>query len=415
MSRPLYSLLLDVSGRRAVVVGGGPVAARRARGLLDSGAEVVVVAPELCEDLAELLDQVEWRAREYTGGDLEGAWLVQTATGDRDTDARVARDATDLRVWCVQAGDAEASNAWTPAVTRVEDVTVAVSADRDPRRARAIKDQIATLLQCGQLPIRRRRRPGGRGQVALVGGGPGDPGLITTRGRRLLAAADAVVVDRLAPRALLDELDPEVEIIEAGKGPLVHRLTQDQINAILVEKARAGLRVVRLKGGDPFVLGRGGEEVRACAEAGVQCEVVPGVTSATAVPAAAGIPVTHRGVAKQFTVVSAHAAPDGDGPDWQTMAALDGTLVIMMGVQPLGEIVTELVRHGRPATTPTAIVERGTLPDQRTTIGTLGSIALRATDAGVTSPAVIVIGDVVGAVPGVPRELAQMVATSCPS
>ncbi len=396
MSTPRYPLLLDLDGRRAVVVGGGPVAARRAQGLLDAGAEIVVVAPALCEDLAVLVadPHVTWLGREYASGDLEGAWVVQTATGDRATDAQVAEDAETARIWCVRASDATHSAAWTPATARVDDVTVAVSAGRDPRRARAIKDRIATQLQTGQLPVRHHRRPR-TGQVALVGGGPGDPGLITARGRRLLADADVVVVDRLAPRDLLAELDPAVEVIEAGKGPQAHTLTQLEINDLLVERARAGQQVVRLKGGDPFVFGRGGEEALACAEAGVSCTVVPGVTSAVAVPAAAGIPVTHRGVARAFTVVSAHTAREGEQPDWAGLARIDGTLVFLMGVGQLGEIVDGLLAHGRPAATPVALVERGTLPDQRTTTGTLGTIVAAASARGVGSPAVIVVGDVV--------------------
>jgi uroporphyrin-III C-methyltransferase / precorrin-2 dehydrogenase / sirohydrochlorin ferrochelatase len=393
---PRYPLLLDLSGRRAVVVGGGPVADRRVRGLLDAGAEVLVIAPQLCEDLALLVtdDQVTWLPREYAGGDLEGAWVVQSATGDLGVDDRVAADAEAAGIWCVRASSSERSAAWTPATARVDDVTVAVSAGRDPGRARAIKDRIATQLQTGELPVRRRRRER-RGHVALVGGGPGDPGLITTRGRRLLADADVVVVDRLAPRALLAELDPDVEVIEAGKGPQAHTLTQLEINHLLVERARLGQRVVRLKGGDPFVFGRGGEEAMACAAAGIPCEVVPGVTSAVAVPESAGIPVTHRNVARQFTVVSAHTAREGDSPDWAHLAGLEGTLVFLMGVSQLGDIVDGLLAHGRDPGTPVAVVERGTLPGQRTTTGTLTTIMAAAAAAAVRSPAVIVVGDVV--------------------
>ncbi|MEQ7123017.1 uroporphyrinogen-III C-methyltransferase [Actinopolymorpha sp. B11F2] len=393
---PRYPLMLDLSGRRAVVVGGGPVAARRVRGLLDADAEVVVVAPELCEDLAVMTGdaQVAWIPREYASGDLAGAWVVQTATGDVSTDAQVAADADAAGIWCVRASDATHSPAWTPATARVDDVTVAVSAGRDPRRARAIKDRIATQLETGELPVRRYRRPR-NGHVALVGGGPGDPGLITARGRRLLADADVVVVDRLAPRALLAELDPGVEVVEAGKGPQAHTMTQMEINDLLVERARAGQQVVRLKGGDPFVFGRGGEEALACAEAGVPCEVVPGVTSAVAVPEVAGIPVTHRGVARQFTVVSAHTSRRGEEPDWEGLAGLEGTLVFLMGVSQLGEIVDGLLSHGRSPDTPVALVERGTLPEQRLTPGTLATIVDIAAAQDVRSPAVIVVGEVI--------------------
>lgn len=393
---PRYPLLLDVSGRRTVVIGGGPVATRRARGLLDAGADVLVVAPTLCEDLAGLVAEgaVTWRAREYASGDLRDAWVVHTATGHPEIDDQVAADAERARVWCVRADDATRSAAWTPAVTHVDDITVAVSAGGDPRRARAAAHAIAARFQTGALPTRRQRRARG-GHVALVGGGPGDPGLITTRGRRLLADADVVVVDRLAPRALLAELDPDVEVIEAGKGPHDHTLTQQEINELLVARARAGQRVVRLKGGDPFVFGRGAEEALACAAAGVPCTVVPGVTSAVAVPEAAGIPLTHRGVARQFTVVSAHGASDAAGPDWSTLAAQEGTLVILMGASQLEAITNALLAKGRPPNTPVAVIERGTLPDQRTTTGTLATIAGEAARHGVRSPAVIVVGDVV--------------------
>ena len=405
-----YPLLLDLTDRPVVVVGGGPVAARRTGALLDAGAEVTVVAPELCEDLADRVDQVRWVPREYRSGDLADAWLVQAATHSAEVNARIADEAERLRVWCVRADSAARSAAWLPAVTRTDDVTVAVTAGGDPGRAQRIRSAIAPLLDTAQLPVRRRRRDRG-GRVALLGGGPGDPGLITTRARRLLADADVVVVDRLAPRALLEELAPEVEVIEAGKGPQAHHLTQLEINDLLVQRARAGQLVVRLKGGDPFVLGRGGEEVLACARAGIPYEVVPGVTSATAVPAAAGIPVTHRGIAKQFTVISAHTVPDGDTADWAALARLEGTLVILMGVQPLAEIAGALVAAGRTGETPVAVIERGTLPAQRRIVGTLSTIPDLVTNAGVRSPAVIVVGAVVEVIP---EELAQMAVTPCP-
>ena len=394
VSEPAYPLLLDVAARRVVVVGGGPVAARRVGSLLSADALVTVVAPALCEELAAQVDAVTWVPREYASGDLDGAWLVHTATSDQAVDEQVATEAEAARVWCVRAGAAAASTAWTPAVARVDDVTVAVSAGGDPRRAQAIRARIATELETGAFPTRRQRRTN-EGHVALIGGGPGDPGLITTRGRRLLADADVVVVDRLAPRALLDELDPAVEVVEAGKGPLAHTLSQLQINELIVERALAGQRVVRLKGGDPFVFGRGAEEALACAAAGVPCEVVPGVTSAVAVPEAAGIPVTHRNISRSFTVISGHVAAQGEEIDWTRLAPLDGTLVFLMGVGPLADVAAGLVRGGRSPELPVAIVERGTLPSQRTTFGTLATIADLASARGVRSPAVIIVGDVV--------------------
>jgi uroporphyrin-III C-methyltransferase/precorrin-2 dehydrogenase/sirohydrochlorin ferrochelatase len=388
---PSYPLTLDVAGRRVVVVGGGPVAARRSQALVAAAAKVYVVAPGLCEDLADLASEgrVEWQPRDYLAGDLDGAWLVHTATGDRVTDDRVAADAEAARVWCVRADDAERSAAWTPAVTRAGEVTVAVTAGGDPRRATTLRDAIALALDTGALPM-RRHRGAAKGSVALVGGGPGDPGLITTRGRRLLAEADVVLVDRLAPRALLAELDPAVLVIDVGKTAGHHPLPQDEINRLLVDHARLGRRVVRLKGGDPFLLGRGGEEALACLTAGVQVEVVPGVTSALAVPGAAGIPVTHRGLARQVTIASGH-----DGLDWASLARLEGTLVLLMGVSTLGAATAALIAHGMAPSTPAAVIESGFTDRQRTTTGTLATIAELARERGVQPPAIVVIGDVV--------------------
>jgi uroporphyrin-III C-methyltransferase / precorrin-2 dehydrogenase / sirohydrochlorin ferrochelatase len=388
MNRTVYPLSLDLAGRRVVVVGGGPVAARRAAGLAEAGAHVEVVAPYVCEDLRDD-DRVALLLRDYAPGDLAGAWLVHTATGEPAVDSAVAAEAEAQGTWCVRADDAEASAAWTPAVLRRDDVTVAVTTGRDPRRALRLRNALGAALDQGTLPMRHHRPV--VGHVALVGGGPGDAGLITTRGRALLAAADVVVVDRLAPRALLDELDDDVEVIDAGKAPHAHTLTQAEIEDILVDRARRGLRVVRLKGGDPYVLGRGGEEALACVAAGVAVEVVPGVTSAVAVPALAGIPVTHRGLARGFTVESAH---DAD-LDWAALSAVEGTLVLLMGVGRLAVAASELVAHGRAASTPVAVVERGSTHEQRTTVATLADIAAVAQQRGVTSPAVVVVGEVV--------------------
>lgn len=392
-----YPLLLNVAGKRAVVVGGGPVAARRARGLAEAEAEVTIVAPAICEPLAELVDdgRARWLPRDYAEGDLDGAWIAHAATGDSDVDGLVAVHSDAARIWCVVASSAATAAAWMPAVARVGDVVVAVNGGGDPRRASRLRDAVQTQLETGALPRRRfRRSPDAVGSVTLVGGGPGDPGLITTRGRQLLAEADTVVVDRLAPRALLTELDDEVEVIDVGKTPGNHPVPQHEINRILVEKAQLGRRVVRLKGGDPFVLGRGGEEAAACRAANVSVEIVPGVTSAIAVPASVGIPVTHRGLSKQFTVVSGH-----EGLDWPSLAAVEGTLVLLMGVSHLRATATQLVAHGKLGSTPVGIVEDGYGKRQRLTLGTLDDIADRAEAANVRPPAVIVVGDVAALAP----------------
>ncbi|HEY0871286.1 MAG TPA: uroporphyrinogen-III C-methyltransferase [Acidothermaceae bacterium] len=388
-----YPLLIDVAGRRVVVVGAGAVGARRAIGLAEAGARVDVVAPTVDPSI-EADDRITVIRRRYATADLDGAWLVHACTGDQRVDARVAADAEAARVWCVRASSAVSSAAWTPAVARVDGVVVAVNAGGDPDRAVAVRDAVRLLLQTGDLAtrsVRRRARGsvGSVGTVALVGGGPGDPDLITVRGRRLLANADVVVVDRLGPRALLAELAPDVEVIEAGKAPDNHTLPQDAINSLLISLAQQGKRVVRLKGGDPFVFGRGGEEMLALVQAGVPCEIVPGVTSAIAVPAAAGIPVTHRNLSRQFTVVTAH-----EDLDWPKLAAIEGTLVLLMGATRVERIAKELLSAGCDPATPVAVIENGTMPDQRTTTGSLDSIGDRATAVGVRAPAVVVVGDV---------------------
>ncbi|KRE79547.1 uroporphyrinogen-III C-methyltransferase [Arthrobacter sp. Soil763] len=393
----IYPAALRLLGRPVLVVGGGPVAARRARGLLDAGAQVTVVAPLGCPALEELAGAglLDWQPRPYRSADVDGTWFVQTATGDAAVDAQVAADAEAQRVWCVNASDHGASAAWTPAVAVVDDVKIAVNAGGDPRRAMALRDAVATALHAGDLPL-RRRRPSGAGSVALVGGGPGDAGLITVRGRRLLGQADVVVADRLGPRELLGELAPDVRVIEVGKTPGHHPVPQSGINRILVNEALAGHRVVRLKGGDPYVLGRGGEEAEYCRQHGVEVEVVPGVTSAISVPAAAGIPVTHRGLAKGFSVVTGHEELS------EVPARADHTVILLMGVGQLRGSAASLGRAGLPAGTPVGIVENGYLPNQRVTIGTLGTIADQAEAAGVANPAVIVIGDVVRVSPFAP-------------
>ena len=404
---PDYPVFLDLTDRRVLVVGGGPVGTRRALGLRAAGAAVVVVSPTATDTLRESSigsapagGHIVWRRRAFRADDVSPAWLVHAATGVPEVDDRVMAAAANAKVWAIRAADADRSPAWTATAVDVpsdaDGVRIAVSGGRDPRRAAAIRDGIADAVRTGEIPLRRRRKPASDGgQVALVGAGPGDPDLITQRGRRLLRSADVVIADHLAPAALLADLDPDVEIRYAGKRPGHHSLGQDEINELIVSKAREGHRVVRLKGGDPFVLGRGGEEALACLAAGVRVEVVPGITSAVSVPAAAGIPVTHRGVTSSFLLVSGHAGVPGILE--QTAAApADATLVLLMGTRTLRQTASALIVRGRGADTPAAVIERGWTPQQRTVVGTLADIADIADRAGVVSPAVVVIGEVVG-------------------
>jgi uroporphyrin-III C-methyltransferase/precorrin-2 dehydrogenase/sirohydrochlorin ferrochelatase len=233
--------------------------------------------------------------------------------------------------------------------------------------------------------------------VTLVGGGPGQPELMSIARFKALMEADVVVADRLAPRELLGDLPSDVEIIDVAKLPRGRSAQQEEINRLIVEAALAGNRVVRFKGGDNFVFGRGYEEVIACREAGVPVTVIPGLTSPVAVPAIAGIPVTHRGVTHEFTVVSGHLPPGH--PEslvaWDALAQMQGTVVLMMAVENAPAIAEALLAGGRPAATPVAVVCDGTMPTQRTVLATLGSLAARLDEEGVKPPAIIVIGDVV--------------------
>jgi uroporphyrin-III C-methyltransferase/precorrin-2 dehydrogenase/sirohydrochlorin ferrochelatase len=391
-----YLLGLRLRGRRVVVVGGGAVASRRIPALLDAGAEILLVSPKATASLEDLAaaGRIRWAAREYEPGDCAGAWLVCACTDSPAVNQAVATAAEAQQTWCVRADDAEASGAWTPASGQAGDVRVGVLSG-DPRHSAAIRDAVLAGLRSGQLSARHER--GRRAGVAIIGGGPGDPGLITVRGRQLLAEADVVLTDRLAPRVLLDELRDDVEIIDASKIPYGRAMAQEHINSALISHARAGRFVARLKGGDPFVFGRGAEEVLACLRAGVPVTVVPGVTSAVAVPASAWVPVTHRGVAQDFHVVSVHVPP-GDKRstvNWELMGGSSGTLVLLMAVERIGAVADELMRHGRNADTPVSVIADGTLPTQRTINSTLEQVEGVVARDGIRPPAIVVVGDVV--------------------
>lgn len=389
---------ISLGGRLVVMVGGGDVAARRIRRFLLDGAIVRIVAPEVGAATARLIDDnaLEWRDRAFAPDDLSGAWLVHTATGIPRVDGDVAALCEAQRVLCINAGDGAHGSARLAAETRSGDSIVGVVSDAgvDPGRTSLLRDAIGEKLREGGLPV-RRRRASSVGQVHLVGGGPGPIDLLTVRGRRLLAEADVVVTDRLGPVGVLDELSPEVEIVDVGKRPTHHPVPQAEINEIIVDRARRGLRVVRLKGGDPFVYGRGGEEVQACLAAGIPVDVVPGLTSVVSVPQAAGIPVTHRGTAAALHVVNGQ-----DAPTEATLAALrdpQTTTVVLMGVSALERFVTAALSAGADANLPAAIIESGHTDAQRTTRAPLSAITTVARRAGVQNPAVMVFGHVAAA------------------
>ena len=269
------------------------------------------------------------------------------------------------------------------------------------RRDPTTDDVLAAHLVIGPEPPAppAPREPGERtGTVTLVGGGPGDPGLVTVAGREAIATADVIVTDRLAPQSALAWARPDAAIIDVGKVPGGRATEQGEIDRLLVEHAKAGRDVVRLKGGDPFVFGRGGEELMACLDAGIEALVVPGVTSALAVPAIAGIPVTHRGLSQAVTVVSGHVPPGhrDSTVDWAALARAGSTLVVLMGVRTLEAIAKALVSGGLDPATPAAVVADGTLPSQRVVRADVATIAGAAHEAGIGAPAVAVIGAVAG-------------------
>jgi uroporphyrin-III C-methyltransferase/precorrin-2 dehydrogenase/sirohydrochlorin ferrochelatase len=393
---PPYPVGLRLAGRRVVVLGGGVVAQRRLPALLGAGADVLLIAPETTPAVQAMADagELRWEQRGYEVGDLADAWYALIATSDPVTNAAAAEEAEARRIFCARSDDASAATAWTPASGRAEGTVVAVLSG-DPRRSVALRDAIVGGLRDGSLAAahHRGRTPG----VALVGGGPGDPELITVKGRRLLAEADVVVADRLAPRELLDELPPNVEVIDASKIPYGRYMAQEAINNALIEHARAGKFVVRLKGGDPYVFGRGMEELIACAEAGVPVTVVPGISSSISVPAAAGIPVTHRGVTHEFSVISGHVAPEDPRSlvNWDAAAKMRGTLVLLMAVERIAAISAALVAGGRAPETPVAVIQEGTTAAQRVVRATLATIAETVAAEGIRPPSIVVVGDVV--------------------
>jgi uroporphyrin-III C-methyltransferase/precorrin-2 dehydrogenase/sirohydrochlorin ferrochelatase len=444
---PFYPVFLDLRGRRAVVIGGGAVAEQKVLGLLEAGASVTVVSPEATPRLDDLAAEraIEIQRRPYRAGDLGGAWLAIAASDDRAVNAAVWAEAEQRGVPINAVDDLDHCSFIAPAIHRAGSVTVAVSTsgkspalavrlrqriagmigpaearlcallgdlrtevaarvpDARARTAlwyRIVDSDVSALVRRGDLAAARGRierliaDPPGNGHagcVYLVGAGPGEPGLITVRGLEILRSAEVVVYDRLVQGALVDEAPPAAERVFAGKHPHGRRAEQEAINALMIDRARSGRVVVRLKGGDPFVFGRGAEEVEALRAAGVRVEVVPGVTSAIAAPGAAGIPVTHRRLASAFAVVTGHECDGASDLDWVALARMP-TLVVLMGLRALPAITSRLVAAGADPDTPAAVIASGTLPTQRTVVGTLATIAALVDEAVLEPPATLIVG-----------------------
>lgn len=396
MTESAYLVGLRLTGKKVVVVGGGTVAQRRLPLLIASGADVHVISRSATRSV-EAMTGITLALREYRDGDLDGAWYAIAATDDPHVNEAVVAEAESRQVFCVRADIAVEGTAVTPATFTYAGLSVGVLAGGEHRRSAAIRSAIREALQTGVItPEGPVSADAVAGTVALIGGGPGDPELITVRGRRLLAQADVVVADRLAPPELLAELPPHVEVIDAAKIPYGRAMAQDAINDVMIERARSGSFVVRLKGGDPFVFARGYEEVLACADAGIPVTVVPGVTSAIGVPALAGVPVTHRAINHEFVVVSGHLPPGHPESlvNWDALAALSGTIVLLMAVERIELFAEALLKGGRPAETPVLVVQHGTTAAQHTLRATLADTPEKIRAEGIRPPAIIVIGAV---------------------
>ncbi|MGQ4583717.1 siroheme synthase CysG [Lysobacter sp. F60174L2] len=447
----LFPLFADLRERRVLVVGGGAVARRKVAALLEAGARVTVGAPQLDLALAEWATQgrIEHRSGRFDPNWLDRMWLVIAATDHGPSNRAVATAADARRIWVNVVDDAGLSSFQVPARVERGPLQIAISSGGGaPMLARALRERLerqldeslgalATLLTRHRQRIRARfddigarrrffdrvlagplsgllRRgdheaaelefdralaaatPRPAGSVALVGAGPGDPGLLTLRALRLLNEADVILHDRLVSADVLALVRRDAEQIEVGKQAGNHHTTQDGIHALMLEHARAGRRVVRLKGGDPFVFGRGGEELQVLREHGIDYEVVPGITAAVACAAYAGVPLTHRDHAQSVRLLTAHCKDSHDTLEWAGLAAGRQTLAVYMGVSALADFGTRLIAHGRHPATPFALVENGSRPDQRVVTGHLANLADTARMHDVQSPALLIVGEVAG-------------------
>jgi len=368
--RAYFAAFLDLRGKPGIVVGGGPVAALKAEALLRSAVRVTLIAPTLCPRLAELvlLGAVRHEPRRFQPGDLVGAEIAIAAADDAAVNEAVAAAARALRIPVNVADDAGRSSFIMPAVVDRPALQIAIS---------------SAAAQSAE------------GFVSLVGAGPGDPELVTLRALRAMQCASVVLYDHLVAPALVGLARSDAERIYVGKEKDRHALGQQEINALMVRLAREGKRVVRLKGGDPFIFGRGGEEIETLAAHGIAFEVVPGVTAAAGAASYAGIPLTHRDYAQSCILATGHLKDGSAQLDWQALARPKQTIAIYMGVGALAHICAQLVAHGLPAETPAALVEKATLARQRVVEGTLCTLASAAAAERVKPPALLIVGEVV--------------------
>ena len=446
----LFPLFLDLRDRRVLVVGGGVVAARKVAALLEAHADVALVAPALDAGLAPLVRtrRILHLDTRFAPHQLDDAWLVIAATDDPVVNREVAEAATERRLWVNVVDDAELASAQLPARVQRGPLQIAISSGgAAPMLARHLREQFETQLDDSwaslaqqfvelrgrirsRLPDLSARRvffqraldgrvqallrsgdaraahdlleaeleqsaSNTRGRVCLVGAGPGDPGLLTLRALRVLNEADVVLHDRLVSAGVLALARRDAQRIEVGKrvgGN--HDATQQRIHALMIDLARAGKHVVRLKGGDPFVFGRGGEELEALRAQAIAYEVVPGITAAVACAAHAGIPLTHREHAQSLRILTAQAKVGDAEHDWAALAKPGQTRVFYMGVSGLQRLRERLLEHGLPANTPAALIENGSLPQQRVIAAPLAELPELALDHAIQAPALLIVGEV---------------------
>lgn len=456
-----FPAFLNMKGRPCLIVGGGDVALRKARLLFSAGALVSIVAPETSRAFAAFAkaNSFAFAQRKFQPSDVDGNWLVISATGDPVVERAVFKASTTAGVFCNGVDDKSNCSFITPAIVDRSPIVVAISSGgAAPVLARKLRSRIEMILpkDLGQLAelarswrtrvaasldslLGRRRfwesvfdgdvttyaiggyvdkaeqemarllvafesRPTERGEAWLVGAGPGDPELLTVRAVQVMQAADVILHDRLISDDVLALARRDADLISVGKLPGRKTVTQEEINRMLVSLVRSGKRVCRLKGGDPFIFARGGEELEALRSAGFECSVVPGITAAAGCAAAAGIPLTYRDVSQSVVFVAAHGKDSIDQLDWPSLARDRQTLAFYMAVKRFPELMGNLIAHGRPAETPIAIIERGTMSEQRVVRGRLGQLALLAEAQRIQAPAMLIVGDVAAlgasAVPG---------------
>ena len=442
----------DMRDKPCVVVGAGGIAARKADLLLSAGARVTVVAPQLSGEMAvfEQEGKVAWIKREYQAGDLDDAWLVIAGTASDTVNAQIAAEAETLKIPCNVVSDAKLGNTIMPSIINRDPVQIAVSTGgASPVLARLIRTNLesCTPSAYGNLAklveqyretvkqsfprVEERRKfwesvlegpiaehvfagrnndartmldelittaeadPQYSGEVFLVGAGPGDPDLLTFRALRLMQKADVIVYDRLVSQPIMDLVRRDAERIYAGKERSNHAIPQENINQLLVRLAKEGKRVLRLKGGDNFIFGRGGEEISALIDEGVPFQVVPGITAASGCTTYAGIPLTHREFAQACIFVTGHLKDGSSDLNWEMLSHANQTVVFYMGLNNVQAICDHLRQYGRAPTTPAALIEKGTTPEQRVFIGDLDTLPTLVHKNNVKAPTLIVVGEVV--------------------